>query len=841
MSKDRNIVVLAALLHDIGKFYQRADDAGAKRSEHLQSEIKRLEEMYCPLINNSWRGYKHVVWTAQFLADHEPFFKGLLRDDYARFFKATVSHHRPDPADVWQLLVQQADHFSAGADRTQQSGMQDAQAERGWDRFKNVRMTSIFQSVGPAPEQDRMRLPIASLRLMEDYFPQHSIAVPGQPEYASLWREFSEAFLVVKEQTNSVNALIENLLALFAKFLVNVPSSTQHLPDVSLYDHLKSTAAMAAGLYDFWDEKGWESNLPMDMDETPLLLIGGDLSGIQQYIYDIIAKNAAKNLKGRSFYLYLLVDNIVRSLLRQLDLPSSAVLYQSGGGFYLLAPNTAFIRSSLTAFQRRIEGLIFQEHKTRLFLGLAAVPVSKGMIFRQEIGQAWQAIMQAIATTKRQKHKVELIDDYEAFFSPQEIGGKQQRDAISGEEFSEEEGQAILTGKLRPSIVELEDGFVMRTTYNQIELGKKLRDTQWWIVSPHRIRAWDKFGFELCGLGLFNYLFSESELHQAIALFCPDEVTVVCFDPERLSNGPTLVRGRNNIFQFQFYGGNDHPRDPEGNPITFDQLAKAGGGAQKLGILRMDIDNLGALFATGLGPTDRTFSKYSALSRNLDYFFKGYLNKIWQREEFCQTTSIVYAGGDDLFIVGFWSSLIDMAQRIRTSFADWTCHNPVLTLSGGLAVVPGKFPISKAAEMAEVAEKQAKAHYYHGQLAKNAFTFLHKPLRWEEELASVQLLKEQMVRYVEAGQLPRGFLQKMIRYAQLADHQETYQLNPSWRWHMAYDFARALGRTKHEEARDFYTQLRLSAYRGRWESGSSYSYLQILEIAARWAELETKI
>ena len=342
-------------------------------------------------------------------------------------------------------------------------------------------------------------------------------------------------------------------------------------------------------------------------------------------------------------------------------------------------------------------------------------------------------------------------------------------------------------------------------------------------------------------MGLFNYLFSEKELQQAISLFCPDEVTVISFDPTRLSAGPSLLRGNNNIFQFQFYGGNDHPRDPEGNPITYDQLAQAGSGAQKLGILRMDIDNLGALFATGLGTTDRTFSKYSTLSRNLDYFFKGYLNRIWQMEEYCKTTSIVYAGGDDLFIVGFWSSLIDMAQRIRESFAAWTCHNPALTLSGGLAVVPGKFPISKAAEMAEVAEKQAKAHSYQGQLAKNAFTFLHKPLRWEVELASVQGLKEEMVRYVDSGLLPRGFLQKMIRYAQLADHQATHQLNPSWRWHMAYDFARALGRTKDEEAKAFYTQLRLSAYRGQWEPGSSYTYLQILEIAARWAELETKI
>lgn len=48
------------------------------------------------------------------------------------------------------------------------------------------------------------------------------------------------------------------------------------------------------------------------------MLIGADLSGIQSYIYQVVSKYAGKNLKGRSFYLRILSDSIVRFLLKEL-------------------------------------------------------------------------------------------------------------------------------------------------------------------------------------------------------------------------------------------------------------------------------------------------------------------------------------------------------------------------------------------------------------------------------------------------------------------------------------------------------------------------------------------
>jgi CRISPR-associated protein Csm1 len=48
MDYTRNEIYLAALLHDIGKFWQRADEAGVTKSKILSPEIKSLESAFCP-------------------------------------------------------------------------------------------------------------------------------------------------------------------------------------------------------------------------------------------------------------------------------------------------------------------------------------------------------------------------------------------------------------------------------------------------------------------------------------------------------------------------------------------------------------------------------------------------------------------------------------------------------------------------------------------------------------------------------------------------------------------------------------------------------------------------
>ena len=74
--------------------------------------------------------------------------------------------------------------------------------------------------------------------------------------------------------------------------------------------------------------------------QNAFMLVSGDVSGIQDFLYTIPSKGALKSLRGRSFYLEIMLENFIDVLLEDLGLARTNLLYSGGGHFYLLAPNT---------------------------------------------------------------------------------------------------------------------------------------------------------------------------------------------------------------------------------------------------------------------------------------------------------------------------------------------------------------------------------------------------------------------------------------------------------------------------------------------------------------------
>ena len=265
---------------------------------------------------------------------------------------------------------------------------------------------------------------------------------------------------------------------------------------------------------------------------------------------------------------------------------------------------------------------------------------------------------------------------------------------------------------------------------------------------------------------------------------------------------------------------------------------------KRLGILRMDVDSLGQMFIKGFQGQPLTFSRYSALSRSLDFFFKGYLNTIWNSSEaFKQNTYILYAGGDDLFMVGKWDVLIALAHRIHQDFKEWICGNPHLSLSGGMVMVTGKFPIAKAAAEAEVAEKKAKSHTV-GTLEKNSITFLGYPLHWEKEYPTVEMLKNELLNMLnpDTQNVPRSLLNRIHTFHALKAKQRKNNLTESWRWQLAYDLSRFRKELpkRAEAAKRQLEQWEIQIFTNDWPGNaqnSQYEFLDLLHIAARWAAL----
>ena len=479
-----------------------------------------------------------------------------------------------------------------------------------------------------------------------------------------------------------------------------------------------------------------------------LLFVGGDLSGIQAFLYNITSKKAAVSLKGRSAYLVNYTKELCNKILA---LPAVKVgrceeVYCSGGKFYLIAEDTAAVRTAIDAVARQAEQELWQAHKGQLGLAIAYVPFvftnpeeSRVRVDGEEsgIGLLWSKISELFTSLKTQKFRTLLTDHYEEMFNVLPVGGDVKVCAVTGIE--------------DPHCVKLEDIYVLPSVKEQITLGETLRDKE----------------------------------------------------------------------HFK----------------TFEEYAKD----SYLGVLRMDVDGMGKRIQNGF--TD--LKDYRAFSQKLSSFFEGEnseLRKIQQKPEYKNDLNIIYAGGDDLFVVGRWNAVLDFAADVHEKFIEHT-KGEGLTISGGMAIVGSKFPIAKAANMSGEAEEKAK-EYVCGDVPKNAICFLGETVSWtDDQFFYVRTMKDELCHQINDNGLSRGILQKLMLYSDMAQRYQAQcnqtQSNQVQRndinyiWHSVYYLTRLMTRCN-QDSKAYVQELRDK------EITKGKEHFRLLGLAARWAELETK-
>jgi CRISPR-associated protein Csm1 len=193
----------------------------------------------------------------------------------------------------------------------------------------------------------------------------------------------------------------------------------------------------------------------------------------------------------------------------------------------------------------------------------------------------------------------------------------------------------------------------------------------------------------------------------------------------------------------------------EGDIRSFTLLAHAAataGAIERVGVLLMDVDGLGRVFSEGV--PDLTLPKLSALSGELELFFGGYLN-VLMRAQSEDELYVIYAGGDDLFTVGAWHHLPDLAEAIRNEFKAFTGDHPALSLSGGITLEGAKFPLYRAAERSGEAEHKAKDYTRPNGRRKDALCFLDTVVGWED-WKLVREQKDEMLWLIGARDNPKG-------------------------------------------------------------------------------------
>lgn len=132
-------------------------------------------------------------------------------------------------------------------------------------------------------------------------------------------------------------------------------------------------------------------------------------------------------------------------------------------------------------------------------------------------------------------------------------------------------------------------------------------------------------------------------------------------------------------YGFTFYGGNDQPRTGEGKIKDFEQLAgrenETGEGFTRLGVCRMDLDNLSKMATTA----ESSCALNASFSTQLDVFLSGYINTIWRNPDkaYRDYLNIVFAGGDDMLVVGRWDLVLDFTVEVRQAFRQFMGGDPL--------------------------------------------------------------------------------------------------------------------------------------------------------------------
>lgn len=837
MNNIREHIYLSAMLHDIGKFYQRADTGSVATSEYLKAYCKD-ESSFCPLFKGMYT-HKHVLWTAQFIDDFNAVFSKLVSNglnnlsEKDNLMNLAAGHHlSAEQLTELGRIVKEADCLSSGMDRDSDIALRDDADElTHWDSFKRKRLIPITDTISKSKEQlehlGKWQLRLCPISLTTQNFPNDK--KDEGKTYKELWQSFVGEFKFI--QANTYKAFSETLLSVLYKYTSCIPASTVNFPDVSLYDHLKTTAALAVCLYDVY--KSGEK--PKD----PFLLIGADLSGIQPYIYQVVSKYAGKNLKGRSFYLRILTDVVVHYLLESMELFSANVIYNSGGGFYILAPNTCATRDRLQKAIGIIEKQMFDVHGNCIFLAIDCIELSRETLMHKRgksLSTAWGQLFEKKKKKKNARYLDLLKTDYDQFFMPFMKGGDEKVDLVTGEYFIKGEKHES-EGDLKP---------IRKITKDQIILGRTLKDFDSMVVSDGEISYWkDKPHIQLLQLGVYYYFIKNDDLEKMKAQLraSADKVTVVTLNGKNEEcKFLGMLEGINNAYRLEFYGGNGVSRKYNS---TFEEMCErmSDDAFHRMGVLRMDVDNLGHIFQQGISPERSTLSRLSALSRSFDYFFSGYLNTIWQ-EVAPERSFIIYSGGDDLFIVGSWETTIQLAERIHEEFKIFTCSNPAFSISGGIAFVKDKFPIIKGSEMSADEESRAKKHTCNGK-KKNAISFLGMALNFDEEYPQVKDLKGQIVSLCLNEQLPRSFIQKVLQHKETSKMNNHSIENVKTYWMLTYDLSRMKQRLLSIDAKNIIENckaevcVRKATLNGK-DINSLYHPLELWALACRWAELEIR-
>jgi CRISPR-associated protein Csm1 len=566
---------------------------------------------------------------------------------------------------------------------------------------------------------------------------------------------------------------LDHLDSAWLAFTHAIPSATNRgvVPDVSLYDHSKAVAALATALWRWHHERAQvgagETGILADRERPDwgvdkFLLIQGDFFGIQDFIFangGATQKHAHKLLRGRSFQVAMLAELAALKLLDALQLPSTSQIINAAGKFLIVAPNTESTHAAITACRREFDAWCLKHTFGEIGVGLASTAASCNDLVGGQFKNLIDRLFGELDTAKH--HRFDLCGNVPTVLptqfphGPCEYHGRYPADRTKDEE--------------KPASCAL--------SRDQIKIGEHLTKRARLLV----LRDPAGFGqaLELDYFGLFIAFVADEDASGKYGELARDGRLLRAWDfdlpePDHLADSPAF-RGyaRRHVNSYV-------PRGNDGQLKTLEDIAAAGSGEIALVTLKGDIDNLGALFQSGLEKP--TFARWAGLSRQINAYFALWLPDYCARHY--PDTYTVFAGGDDFFLIGPWEKTIELAGAMRREFRRYVTRDDLSFSLGATMTHPGT-PARHLAEAAERGLESAKS-----QPGKNAASLWGVTVRWNgwDELVNA---RQQNLAALIDGQ-STGFLYSLLQLADQAEREKSggRPEDALWRSRLVYRCAR---------------------------------------------------
>jgi CRISPR-associated protein Csm1 len=467
------------------------------------------------------------------------------------------------------------------------------------------------------------------------------------------------------------------------------------------------------------------------------MIVLGDISGIQNYLFDVADAGGgqARRLRARSFYIQLMAEAAALQTLRALGWPRDEHHFISSvaGKFLLRGPDDSSANAKLCALQQRFSEWLLAKMRGELRLALGWAEEDRAE------AAAYRTAMAALQTSKLRAWAPFAGTGWDP--ARLVLAPLDRPCSLCGHEKATEEDRDEETGAVRP---------ICARCANDYNIGKILPGARWLIFSEEPCAA------DLDLLGITARVSAAEHPEIGAGTLALANLT----HPDRRPDWcPPDFFHRRRLMAYIPLTANQ--------PMWFVDIAGRARGDRLLGVLKADVDSLGAAL-NALLESSGDLREMASFSSRLDAFFGERVKQEMEsgadpRRRFIYT---VFAGGDDLLLVGPWDVMFDFAGRVRELFKE-EFGGMNLTLSAGLALIKPKRPLKSAAAEAERLLEQAKTIPPPlSTVSKDACAALGQEWKWEHHQVVLDTAK-QLADWVEQRECKRGWLHTLLELAEI--------------------------------------------------------------------------